>query len=53
MCGHSSAISYAEQIVKVEGYRPEGKFSDALKGLHVYGGKVVEPDALLDLQARK
>jgi len=40
------ARSYAEQIVETEAYRPERRFGDALKGLHVYGGKVVRPEAL-------
>ena len=44
--GHPSAIAYAEQIVKVEAYRPDDSFSDALKGLHVYGAKLVRPDAI-------
>lgn len=46
VAGHAMAISFAEQIVKVEAYRPEKSFSDALKGLHVYGGKLVRPEAL-------
>ena len=46
IAGHRSAISYAEQIVKVETYRPEDSFSDAIKGLHVYGAKLVRPDAI-------
>jgi len=46
MAGHPGAIAYAEQIVKVEAYRPEDSFSDAVKGLHVYGAKVIRPDAL-------
>jgi len=46
MAGHPSAISFAEQITKVEAYRPENAFSDALKGLHLYGAKVVRPTAL-------
>jgi hypothetical protein len=41
LCGHASAISYAEQIVEVDPYRPQNFFADALKGLHLYGGKVV------------
>jgi N4-gp56 family major capsid protein len=40
------ARSYAEQVVETEAYRPERRFADALKGLHVYGGKVVRPEAL-------
>lgn len=46
IAGHSIAWSYAEQINQVEAYRPEKRFSDALKGLHVYGAKVTRPEAL-------
>ena len=31
------------QINKVEAYRPEKRFADAVKGLYVYGGKVLTP----------
>ena len=43
------AIVYAEQIVKTEKYRPESAFSDACKGLHVYGAKVIKPKELVHL----
>lgn len=46
IAGHSMAWTYAEQINQTEAYRPEGHFSDALKGLHLYGAKVVRPYAL-------
>lgn len=46
LAGHSMATTFAEQISKVEAYRPENSFSDAIKGLHLYGGKVVRPEAL-------
>lgn len=46
MAGHPMAISFAEQIVKTEMYRPENAFSDAVKGLHVYGTKLVRPNAI-------
>jgi hypothetical protein len=46
VAGHGMAISFAEQIVKTEAYRPESSFSDALKGLHVYGGKLIYPEAV-------
>ena len=49
LAGVSEAISFAEQIVKVEAYRPESSFSDAVKGLHVYGYKVVQPTGLVAL----
>ena len=44
--GTSAAISFAEQINKTEAYRPESSFSDAVKGLCVYGAKVIRPDFL-------
>lgn len=39
----SKAIAFAEQIEKVEHYRPEDAFTDAVKGLYVFGGLVVRP----------
>ena len=43
--GHRIAWSFAEQINSVEAYRPESRFADAVKGLHLYGAKVVRPTA--------
>ena len=40
------AATYAEQLNDTEAYRPESSFSDALKGLHLYGCKVTRPYAL-------
>ena len=51
MAGTRKAISFAAQVNKVEAYRPEASFSDAVKGLYVYGTKVVYPDALAVLTA--
>ncbi len=51
--GHATAISYAEQIAKTEGLRLQDSFSDAVRGLHLYGARVMEPNALLHLLARK
>lgn len=47
--GTSLGLSFAEQIVEVEAYRPEKRFADAVKGLHVYGAKVVRPEAIATL----
>lgn len=44
--GSPMAISFAEQINKTEAYRPEGGFSDAVKGLALYGSKLVRPDCI-------
>ena len=49
MAGVSAAITLAEQIVETEAYRPEAGFTDAMKGLHVYGYKVVQPEGLVRL----
>lgn len=46
LAGVNSAISFAEQINKTEAYRPEAGFSDAVKGLALYGAKLVRPDSL-------
>jgi hypothetical protein len=51
MAGVNRAISAADQINKVEAFRPEAAFSDAIKGLHLYGGKVIDPDCLAVLTA--
>lgn len=51
LAGTELAISFAGQIAKVEAYRPEASFADAVKGLYVYGAKVIEPNAICCLTA--
>ncbi|MDR6907474.1 hypothetical protein J2X63_003182 [Agromyces sp. 3263] len=46
IAGHGIATTFAEQITSVEAVRLEKRFADGLKGLHVYGAKVVRPTAL-------
>lgn len=46
IAGHKVATTWAQQIRKIEAYRPNDSFSDALKGLHLYGAKVIRPEAL-------
>ena len=41
------AVTFANQITKVDAYRPERGFSDGLKGLCLSGAKVILPDAVL------
>ena len=53
IAGHPMATAYVEQIVDVQTYKPEKRFGDAVKGLHVYGGKVVRPSCLAVLTANK
>jgi len=46
IAGHKMAWSFADNVQSVEGYRPPDRFADAVKGLHLYGAKVVRPQAL-------
>ena len=46
MFGTKDAISFAGQVTKVETGRVEKQFGDYVKGLYVYGAKVVRPDHL-------
>lgn len=50
LAGHNWATTFAEQIAKLEAYRPERRFADAVKGLHVYGGKVIRPELLAKVE---
>ncbi len=53
MAGVPGAITFAEQIRKIEAYRPERRFADALKGLHLYGAKVIRPEMLAVMTANR
>jgi len=53
IAGHSIATAYVEQVVDVQTYKPEKRFGDAVKGLHVYGAKVVRPTRLAMMIADK
>jgi hypothetical protein len=46
IAGNNQAITFAEQIASVEAYRPQTTFADAVKGLFLYGAKVVRPESL-------
>lgn len=49
----NKAIAFAEQIEKVEHYRPEDAFTDAVKGLYVFGAKMVRPDEIYVIETSK
>jgi N4-gp56 family major capsid protein len=53
LAGHRVATAYVEQVLDVQTFKPEKRFGDAVKGLHVYGAKVVRPTALACLIASK
>jgi hypothetical protein len=50
--GHPMAVSFAEQINKVEAYRPEQRFANAVKGLHLWGYKVVRTALIATLYVK-
>ena len=47
----TKAIAFVGQIDKVEAYRPHDAFSDAVKGLFVFGAKIVRPEQLYVIKA--
>jgi len=51
--GHAAAWTMAMQIEKVEAFRMEKRFADAVKGLNVYGAKVVRSGILGCMTASK
>tara|TARA_R100001129_G_scaffold144427_1_gene105572 strand:- start:4 stop:1074 length:1071 start_codon:yes stop_codon:yes gene_type:complete len=44
--GHSSAIASASQITKTESYRDPDSFADIVRGMHLYGRKILRPEAI-------
>lgn len=53
LAGTNASASFAEQITETEGYRPESNFSDAVKGLHLCGVKVLQKNALATLTVNR
>lgn len=51
MARTKAAIAFADQLEKIEAYRPQSSFSDAVKGLHLYGAKVVRPKELVIIKS--
>lgn len=46
IASYPGSVTFANQIIKTEAYRPQLRFSDAVKGLNVYGAKVLEAGAI-------
>ena len=47
VAGHDSAAATAEQINKTETYRDPDSFADIVRGMHLYGRKILRPEALV------
>ncbi|MFI7890883.1 P22 coat protein - protein 5 domain protein [Streptomyces sp. CACIS-1.16CA] len=44
--GYPGAITYAEQILETEALRLQSTIADAIRGLHVYGAKLLRPTGI-------
>ena len=47
LAGQMEAVASAEQINKVENYRDPDSFADIVRGMHLYGRKILRPQALV------
>ena len=47
VAGHDNAVASAEQINKVETYRDPDSFADIVRGMHMYGRKILRPESLV------
>ena len=51
IAGVNMAVTFAEQIVETEAYRMEKRFADSVKGLNIFGVKVIYPECLVCLKS--
>tara|TARA_R110000796_G_scaffold45852_1_gene110894 strand:- start:3824 stop:4885 length:1062 start_codon:yes stop_codon:yes gene_type:complete len=47
VAGQDDAVASAEQVNKVENYRDPDSFADIVRGMHLYGRKILRPEALV------
>ena len=47
VAGQEEAVASAEHINKVENYRDPDSFADIVRGMHLYGRKILRPEALV------
>jgi hypothetical protein len=47
LAGHISSTATAQTITSTEVIRDPSSFGDIVRGLHVYGAKVLRPEALI------
>ena len=47
VAGQDEAVASAEQINKVENYRDPDSFADIVRGMHLYGRKILRPEAIV------
>jgi len=47
VAGHDSAVASAQQITKTESYRDPDSFADIVRGMHLYGRKILRPEGIV------
>lgn len=47
IAGHDSAVATAQQLTKTETYRDPDSFADIVRGMHLYGRKILRPEAIV------
>ncbi len=47
VAGHQSSVATAEQITKTEAYRDPDSFADIVRGMHLYGRKILRPEGIV------
>lgn len=47
MAGRYNSIVFAHQVTETESLRLEGQFADAVRGLDVFGAKMIRPDLMV------
>ena len=47
VAGHDSAVAVADQIAKTESFRSPDTFADIVRGMQLYGRKILRPEALM------
>lgn len=47
VAGHQSCVATAQQLAKTESYRDTGSFADIVRGMQLYGRKILRPEGLM------
>jgi hypothetical protein len=53
LAGHSSALTFAAQITKTESLQNPNDFGQLVRGLNVYGKKMIKPEAWVTALVQK
>ena len=46
IAGHKMGLTFASQMTEMESIRAESTFGNIIRGLQIYGSKVIKPEAL-------